>query len=369
METATNLRSLTAGAPPLLAVAGDEIDLLVSRSDSEANFSHAVLLGAPGWMAFIEVNVDLVVLQNGFEVGRLSVDALPDARLLVDEQKRVLLLTKPSIRYHHGTAGDKLEATEIILLETLPSLRVVRTIAIPGQRVVEGISPIWADLNGYGQREIIVTLSDSDQGAQVVLYNETGNQVLAGPAVGRGNCWRHPLAVAPFGVNGELELSEVLTPRIGGVAGFYRLEGDSLDLIVQIDGVTSYPLFSRNLDMGLAADLDGDGQPELVVFDQPFMEIKALRRTRDEVELAWQTSVGGKAVTNLAAVNTGGGIALGVGRRGVADLACALDLGHDFVGEVFHVVKHRIQTLRQSGNAVETGGQIGGSQVLELADI
>jgi len=315
VETAFSLRSLPAGAPPLLAVVGDQIDLLASRSDMEARFSHPVPLGAPGRMAFIEVGGDLVVLQDGFEAGRLSVDALPDARLLVDEQERVLLLTKPSTRYPHGIAGDELEATEITLLETLPSLRVVRTITIPGRRVVEGISPIWADLNGDGQREIIVTLSDSDQGAQLVVYDGSGRQVAAGPAVGRGNRWRHQIAVAPFGINGEMELAEVLTPHIGGIAGFYRLEGDSLDLIVQTDGVTSHLLFSRNLDMGLAADLDGDGQPELVVFDQPFMEIKALRRTGDGVVLAWQTPVGGKAVTNLAAVNTGGGIALGVGRE------------------------------------------------------
>ena len=84
--------------------------------------------------------------------------------LLVDDQQRVLLLTKPSTRYPHGIAEDQLEATEITLLETVPSLRVVISIAISGQRVVEGVSPIWADLNGDGQREIIVTQSDAEQG-------------------------------------------------------------------------------------------------------------------------------------------------------------------------------------------------------------
>ena len=121
--------------------------------------------------------------------------------------------------------------------------------------------------------------------------------------------------MAPFGVNGELELAEVLTPHIGGIVGFYRLDGDTLDLVAQQDGVTSHPIRSRNLDMGLAGDLDGDGQPELVVFDQQFQEVRALRRTEGGVELAWQTPVGGKAVTNLASVDVAGGIALGVGRE------------------------------------------------------
>ena len=306
--------SLPAGAPAALAVAGDEAYLLAAPLGGASELTHPVPLGGPGRLAFIDSEGDLVLWQNGSEAGRLAVDALPDARLLVDEQERVLLLTKPSSRYPHGIAGDRLEATEITLLETHPSLKAVTRISIPGQRVVEGISPIWADLNGDGRREIIVTISDSEQGAQVVVYSESGDQLAAGPAVGRGNRWRHQIAVAPLGVNGELELAEVLTPHIGGIAGFYRLDGESLNLVAQQAGVTSHTIGSRNLDMGIAGDLDGDGQPELVVFDQSFTDLTAMRRTADGIEIAWQTPVGGKAATNLASVNLDGGISLGVGR-------------------------------------------------------
>jgi len=315
VETTITLGPLPAGSPPILAVAGDEAFLLTNRSDTAARFSHSVPVGDSGQIAFIEIGGDLVLQKDGFETGRLAVDALPDARLLVDDQERFLLLTKPSTRYPYGIAGDELEATEITLLETRPSLKVAERIAIIGQRVAEGISPIWADVNGDGQREIIVTISDSENGAQVVVFSESGKRLAEGPAVGRGNRRRHQIAVAPFGVNGELELAEVLTPHIGGIAGFYRLDGDTLDLVAQQDGVTSHPIRSRNLDMGLAGDLDGDGQPELVVFDQQFQEVRALRRTEGGVELAWQTPVGGKAVTNLASVDVAGGIALGVGRE------------------------------------------------------
>jgi len=306
--------SLPAGAPAALAVAGDEAYLLAAPLGGASELTHPVPLGGPGRLAFIDSEGDLVLWQNGSEAGGLAVDALPDARLLVDEQERVLLLTKPSSRYPHGIAGDRLEATEITLLETHPSLKAVTRISIPGQRVVEGISPIWADLNGDGRREIIVTISDSEQGAQVVVYSESGDQLAAGPAVGRGNRWRHQIAVAPLGVNGELELAEVLTPHIGGIAGFYRLDGESLNLVAQQAGVTSHTIGSRNLDMGIAGDLDGDGQPELVVFDQSFTDLTAMRRTADGIEIAWQTPVGGKAATNLASVNLDGGISLGVGR-------------------------------------------------------
>ncbi|MED5589197.1 MAG: hypothetical protein VX581_10175 [Chloroflexota bacterium] len=67
--------------------------------------------------------------------------------------------------------------------------------------------------------------------------------------------------------------------------------------------------------MGLAGDLDGHGQHELVVFDQSLVELMALRSTEDGIDGAWQTPVGGKAATKLASVDLGGGIPLGVGQN------------------------------------------------------
>ena len=67
--------------------------------------------------------------------------------------------------------------------------------------------------------------------------------------------------------------------------------------------------------MGLAGDLDGHGQHELVVFDQSLVELMALRSTEDGIDGAWQTPVGGKVATNLASVDLGGGIPLGVGQN------------------------------------------------------
>jgi len=227
--------------------------------------------------------------------------------LLVDEEER-RRLAGPSERSPHGIAGDRLEATVILPADTTEDPKILQSIPTPGEAAVEGISPIRADLNGDGHREIIVTQSDAAQEVQVVVYSESGNLLATGPAVGRGNRWRQQIAVAPFGPNGDVELAEVLTPHIGGIAGFYRMEGNSLELAAQQGGVTTHAIGSRNLDIRLAADLDGDGQPELVVFNQSFDTLKALRRT------AWSIQLGAKARTNLAtAVSSDGRISVGVG--------------------------------------------------------
>ena len=96
------------------------------------------------------------------------------------------------------------------------------TYPVGNGQVIEGIAPIWVDWNQDGEREIIVTLSDLANGAQVVVFNEQGKRIAEGPAIGQGYRWRHQIAVAPFGPNGEMELVDVLTPHLGGVVEFYQ---------------------------------------------------------------------------------------------------------------------------------------------------
>ena len=152
-----------------------------------------------------------LVDKQGHDLGIIDGPLLPDGRLLVDDNGRLLALADPTTRYDHGVLGDAFEAASIVLVEARPQARIISTIAIPGLQVVEGIAPIWTDWDGDGQREIIVTLSDVDQGAQILLYDEAGNQLAAGPAIGRGYRWRHQIAVAPFGPQEEMELVDVLT--------------------------------------------------------------------------------------------------------------------------------------------------------------
>lgn len=305
---------LPPGAPPLLVVEDNQPRLLTVPADAAPLAPPALL--SDGRLAYIAGNGDLV-LWDGAELARLAVAALPDARILADERDRLLLLTGPTDRYAHGILGDAVEAGSVTLIESTPAPRVVTTIAIPAPQVIEGIAPLWADLNGDGEREIIVTVSDDTQGAQVIAFAENGTRLAAGPAIGRGHRWRHQLAVAPFGADGAVELVEVLTPHIGGVTQFYRLEGDTLQVVSSIAGYTSHQIGSRNLDMAVAGDFDGDGAIELLLPNDAFRSLGAIRRSAGGAEVAWTLPMGGARVaTNLAVVADGVRItAVGVGRE------------------------------------------------------
>jgi hypothetical protein len=267
--------------------------------------------------AFSNAAGRLFFLDNqAHDLGIIEGPILPDGRLLVDENGRLLVLADPTNRYDHGVLGDDIEAASIILVESRPEVRIVSSIPISGLRVVEGIAPIWTDWNGDGVREIIVTISDLEQGAQIVLFSEKGEKLAAGPAIGNGYRWRHQIAVAPFGPNGEMELADVLTPHIGGVVEFYQWMGSELRIVAQVPGFTSHVIGSRNLDMAAAADFDGDDRVELLLPDQARTNLGGIRRTMDGAEVAWTVPVGGRVSSNLGAVTLHDGrIAVGIGRE------------------------------------------------------
>ncbi len=253
-------------------------------------------------IAYIATNGDLVIWGDGQET-RLPVNALPDSRILKDEQNRLLFLSNPTERYTHGVLGDKIEAAGITLVETSPEPKILRTITIPEPDVIEGIYPTWADLNNDGEREIIVTLSNAQEGARIVAYDEGGNLMAEGPPIGAGFRWRHQLVAAPFRESGENLLAVVRTPHIGGVVEFYRLNGDKLEIVHTVDGISTHSIGSRVLFTAQAGDFDNDGQVELLAPDQSHTRLGIVGI--DNKNIIW-LDLDAELTTNLAAVTFDG---------------------------------------------------------------
>ena len=311
MPVQTEPDSLPAGMPPLVHWA-EGVARFVLPAGAPSPATHAVPLGES--LAYIDIEGNLVI-EGTVTSSVLAVNALPDARILVDERQRLLMLTDPTSRYAHGVLGDDVEAGSITLVETRPEPRIVKVIQAPEPQVVEGIAPIWADLDGDGEREIIVTLSDSAGGAQVAAFAEDGTLVAQGPVVGRGNRWRHQIAVAPFGPQGQLELADVLTPHIGGVVEFYRLQDGRLEIVAQQSGHTSHVIGTRNLDMAVAAAPGRDEQADLLLPSQDRTRLSAVRHGDSGAAVRWTVEAGGTIVTNVAAARLENGqVGVAVGR-------------------------------------------------------
>ena len=91
---------------------------------------------------------------------------------------------------------------------------------------------------------------------------------------------------------------------------------DRLEIVAQMPGYTSHVIGSRNLDMAVAGDLDGDGRTELLLPDQARTILGAIQHTAGGARTIWTLLVGGIVSTNLATV-------------ALPDETLAVGVGHD----------------------------------------
>ncbi|MDP9355556.1 MAG: hypothetical protein M3R02_09810 [Chloroflexota bacterium] len=305
--------------PPLLRVRDGRATLVAAPAGSHPSPLAPPLPLGDG-LALIDADGALLVWGTADRAqapSRFPLAAPRDARLVTDGAGRVALLTgRASDRYDHGVLGDAVEATGFAIVDVSPP-ELAQQVHLPPPDVIEGLAPLWADLDGDGAPEIVVTVSSASDGGRLVVYSGAGERLAVGPGFGRADRWRQPLAVAPFGPAGEIELAAVRTPHIGGVVEFWRLEGTELRPVAELPGYTSHVLGSRNLDLAIGGDFDGDGQPELVLPSQDRTRLGAIRRIErgPGAVVAWDLPLGGVLATNMAAVGLGGGMALGNGRE------------------------------------------------------
>lgn len=306
---------LPPGMPPAVISSSDGYSLVTVPEQNQSTSTHPISLPGSNLRVHININGDVLFtdLENQI-VATLNVNALPDARLLFDEQDRILVFTDPTNRYPHGVLGDDLEAGSITLIETHPIPRIASVISLPDNEVAEGIAAIWADVTGDAQKEIIATISDVDHGAGIEVFSESGEILAAGPKMGQPYRWRHQIAFGPIGWGGNNELIVVRTPHIAGTVEYYEFKEDQLRLVAEFPGITSHILGSRNLDMAAAGDFDGDGAVELLLPNPQLTELIAVRRTQTSAEEVWRLPIQGRLSTNLAGVSLPDGkMALGIG--------------------------------------------------------
>lgn len=292
-----NLTTLPVTAPPAMVV--NEGALLLGPPVGTGSLLTSPLALSSGGLAFVTDDRAVVVTQTSGN-RRFEIDPLPDGRLTMSSEGVLAVLTQPTDRYPHGIAGDPIEAAAVDLIDMV-TLDVV-SIVVPDGRVVEGISGMWVDLDDDGRQEVVLTLSDAEGGARLAVLSAEGKFVADSGPIGLGNRWRHQIAVAPFGPNGETELADVRTPHIGGTVEFFAWSDEQLQRTASLEGYSSHTIGSRNLDQTLAADADGDGRPEVVVPHRSMASLAGVQRSEAGAEEVWAYDLGAELTSNLTGV-------------------------------------------------------------------
>ncbi|MDX1512432.1 MAG: hypothetical protein R3174_01700 [Gammaproteobacteria bacterium] len=293
--------------PPILMRLGRAVTVL-APSTHGSPLSHPVPIARQQRVAFVSEN-GLLSLATFIGSGRsgLNVRIPLDARIVADDRGRLLTLSDPTTRYAHGALGDTEEAASMTIVDAASKPRVERRIEFPESQVFEGLAPIWVDWNRDGKREIVATLSSDQAGAQIVLFSEDGQRIGESAPVGTGHRWRHAIAVAPFGPNGETELAEVVTPHLGRTVQFLNWRGERLEPAAKIQGFTSHVNGSRNLDLAAAGDFDGDGRVELLIPDGDLGALSGIRRTESGASVAWTVALPAPLSSNIGGIVLEGG--------------------------------------------------------------
>ncbi len=249
---------------------------------------------------FVDPNGDVVFWKN-CEVARLSVHALPDTRILIDDHERLLVLNAPVNRYQHGILGDKTEAGGFVIIDA-KSMKVIHSVTIDPPDVIESLQPIWADWDGDGEREVDLTLSNNNTGSRLALFSEAGKLLAQGPPIGKGHRWRDALTIAPFGPDGRRELAEVITPHIGGILQYVYWDKahGALKPAASADHYSTHDIGTRNLDLFAAADWDRDGTPELLLPNQSKSGLAVVKRTTAGIQQIASFVLNGKLSTNIS---------------------------------------------------------------------
>ena len=227
----------------------------------------------------------------------VAVNGLGDSRLAVDERGLVAVLSDPTGEYGHGVLGDRVESATVTVFDP-ESAEIIGVAPAPDGTVFETVAPMWADVDGDEDSELLLTASDAVGGGRLVVYDERGDPVASSPAIGRGNRWRNQLGVVA--TDGVPLIVDVQTPHIGGIVQWFRMEGDRLERVAAIAEYSSHRLGSRNLDQGVIVDGDGDGRPDVVVPSQDQQSLAALDLEGGVATEIRSVPLGARLSTNLS---------------------------------------------------------------------
>ncbi len=304
--------NISPGTPPVLGVLCNDEPILINNLVIEAAQFAAPIPISKSRIAYISNTGNLMIIDDQDTV-TIPINAMHDTRIIYDQNDRLLVLTD-AVKYHHGVLGDHTEARGIAIINTYPEIKIQNQFMVPDNSVIEGVGAIWEDMNGDGELEIVVTLSNNAEGTggKHAIFNENGDLLASGKSV-KPDGWRHLLmAFKPTGSNDYL-LAAIQRPHVDRLLNIYRWEGDSLKVIAQSHGFSTHIAGSRNLDGVLGTDINKDGNMDILLPCTTYDTLYAISYQNNMLKRLWSIPLSGRSITNFAVTGNGIQSAIAIG--------------------------------------------------------
>ena len=180
---------------------------------------------------------------------------MPEEAISMSRDGKVFAFyTEPTDRYAHGVLGDKIEAGQLVVVKD----GIFHELTLTDNYVFEDIRPRLYDVDQDGALEFVVLRTEISRGAGIVIYKLVDNQIVVYSElaeIGRANRWLNIVAIYDLDMDGQVEISWIETPHIGGVLKVAKIEENELMVIDQISGYSNHDIGERNLCLSVVTKL------------------------------------------------------------------------------------------------------------------
>ena len=195
-----------------------------------------------------------------------SADALPGAAVASGPGVAAAWLAEPTGVYRHGVFGSAVEARAAAMrLAGGAELRL----RLDENSVFEDRRPRLVSLDAEGRTLLLLVRANAATGAALVLLGVVDGalRTVAQSEPAGPQRWLNPVGVADFDGDGEPEIAAVVTPHIGGTLKLFRRENEKLVEVLAAPGFSNHVFGAGLVPLDAIADLDGDGVSDLALPD------------------------------------------------------------------------------------------------------
>ncbi|MGR3623923.1 FG-GAP repeat domain-containing protein [Pseudophaeobacter sp.] len=204
---------------------------------------------------------------------------------------RAVEFAEPTTRYPHGVLGDSVEYGSLLIHWRNTNDKRLRydavarqgttVVSLPQSRVFEDLAPRLVDLDGDGRSEVLVVESDARLGAQLAIYDQSGDKIAATPPIGTRFRWLAPIGAADLDGDGHVEIAYIDRPHLAKTLRIWRFEAGKLSQVASATGLTNHRIGEDFITSGLR---DCGQGPELITVDANWQRLVASRLIAGQIQ-------------------------------------------------------------------------------------